>query len=172
MELTAETARALFEYNPETGHLTYRVTKGRRVVQGRRAGCQIRKGYRGVRVEGNMYQEHRLIWLVHFGHWPTDQLDHINGRRSDNRLCNLRECTSAENNQNRKASCTNELGLLGVRKSGKRFFAKIKHNYRDYYLGTFDTPEEAHAAYAGAKAVLHTFNPRVPARSIQTSNHC
>lgn len=164
--LTAEEARELFSYDPATGFLTYAVTLGRRVVKGRRAGRDRRGGYRLVEVKGRDYYEHRLIWLIVHGRWPKDQIDHINGDDRDNRLCNLRECTSAENNQNHKRK-KNKTGLTGVRKAKgceARWVARISHNSRKIYLGIFGSPEEAYTAYVKAKAELHSFQPTIPDR--------
>lgn len=38
-------------------------------------------------------------------------------------------------------------GFKGVRKNGKRFVSNIRFNTKQIYLGSFDTPEEAHEAY-------------------------
>jgi hypothetical protein len=101
---------------------------------------------------------HRLAWLYVTGAWPKKHLDHINGDRADNRFCNLREADDAANNQNRKrANKCSLTGVLGVTycKQTKRYRAVIMHNRKSIHLGRFDTPEEAHAAYVGAKRVLH-----------------
>ena len=40
---------------------------------------------------------HRLAWLLHTGDWPTNDIDHINRDRKDNRICNLRVLTRSQN---------------------------------------------------------------------------
>ena len=48
---------------------------------------------------GREYRLHRLVWLwVHGAHVPDGMtLDHINGVKTDNRICNLRLATPAQN---------------------------------------------------------------------------
>lgn len=106
-----------------------------------------------------MYLEHRLAWLYVTGTWPSDQIDHVNGIRDDNRIFNLREATGPENNGNqRQARSDNKTGLLGVYwdKQHKKFSAKIMFSGKHKYLGYFPTAEEAHAAYIKAKRELHS----------------
>lgn len=52
--------------------------------------------------------------------------------------------------------CTNATGLLGVSKADSRGFrARIFYAGKETHLGTFKTPEDAHAAYLAAKRRLH-----------------
>ena len=88
-------------------------------------------------------------------------VDHINGNRGDNRLCNLRDVSRKINTQNRKsASINNSCGLLGVSehkgvgKSG-RFVAGIYIEGKRKHLGVFDTAQQAHEAYLTAKRKYH-----------------
>ena len=90
------------------------------------------------------------------GSFPVNHVDHINGDRYDNRWCNLRDCTANENQQNRFVS---RPGLTGVDKQHNRYRATIMANRVVYRLGSFDTAEQAHAAYMKAKQVLHTTDP-------------
>lgn len=84
-------------------------------------------------------------------------LDHVNGDRADNRICNLREVTRAENLQNQKrARRDNKLGILGVHRTANgRFMACIGVNGTNRYLGVYKTPELASEVYQLAKQMLH-----------------
>jgi hypothetical protein len=75
------------------------------------------------------------------------QIDHINGNKLDNRSCNLRLCTHAQNSQNRPGKKTNWTGYKGVTAKGKKFVARIKANGKHITIGTFATALEAAAAY-------------------------
>jgi len=109
--------------------------------------------------------EHRIIWALVTGRWPEAQIDHINGIGSDNRWINLREATPSENGQNRvRLPLNNTSGFLGVSQHKGKWQAHIGFNNHKYGLGRFNTPEEAHAAYLGAKRVLHTFQPKLKLR--------
>src|SRR5262245_61099747 len=81
--LTAHYARKLLCYDAETGVVTWRVKASNRVNKGDRAGC-MRNDYRVVRVDGGLYLEHRVIWLLVTGAWPP----HSNGNGHDNRWGN------------------------------------------------------------------------------------
>lgn len=83
------------------------------------------------------------------------QVDHINGNGLDNRRSNLRICTRSENARNRGMYRNNKQGLKGVKKNGSGFSAEVMADRKLHYLGTFQTPQEAHAAYCSAASVLH-----------------
>lgn len=90
------------------------------------------------------------------GGWPTNEIDHKNGVKDDNRFGNLRQATHLLNQQNqRKAQRKNKAGLLGVCAKRNGFMASIKVNGKNKWLGSFSTPELAHAAYVAAKRKFH-----------------
>ena len=116
----------------------------------RKAGVKTH-GYVKISIDDKKYYAHRLAWLYVYGFIP-DLLDHINRIGTDNRISNLRAATKRLNvhNSTRKDNTT---GFRGVTMSanGKRFIAQGKIPGRtSQYLGTFDTAEEAHAAYLAA----------------------
>lgn len=86
-------------------------------------------------------------------------VDHIDGNPLNNCRCNLRICTQAENIRNRKIGSLNQSGFKGVtakhRLSGTRYQAAIEYSGKRKFLGSFDSPEEAHAAYVNAALELH-----------------
>jgi len=152
----------LLRYNPNTGVFTWLANRNIQTFAGDVAGSIKKDGYIAIGVNKKYYKAHRLAWLFTYGVWPTSQIDHINGDRTDNRIVNLRESTSAQNHQNRKLPKTNTSGYMGVYKdvSGK-WAARIRIAPTRVFLGLFDTPEQAAKAYTLAKANLHTFNPEV-----------
>lgn len=126
-----------------------------------KAGHIDGSGYIQIRVDWKMIQAHHIIWALMTGEWPKNQIDHRNGKRDDNRFSNLREATPSEQNQNVALRKDNQAGLTGVHQRGSgRWRAAISARGRRHSLGSFDTKEEAHAAYLDAKNRLHQFQPQ------------
>ncbi len=154
-DLTADEVRSLFDFNPATGELQWRVR--RQGVRSSRSRNSLNShGYREVTIRGRSYLVHRIGWLHHFGKWPVSQLDHVNGVRTDNRIKNLREATPSQNQWNRRKPKNNTSGFKGVslyKKGRRRWRAIIKVGEKSVYLGVYKTAQEAHAAYVAAARV-------------------
>lgn len=168
--------RQLLAYDPETGKLFwkergpewFRDTDGRtaqhacRNWNARYAGQEAftpkdAHGYRIGAIKDVKYKAHRVIWALVHGAWPVGDVDHVNMDRADNRIANLREADRSQNMRNRGATRRNSTGLKGVCWDGekKKWLAQIKLDGRNKYLGRYDTPEEAHAAYVKAATREH-----------------
>ena len=145
MELTQEYLKNILDYNPEIGLLSWKVSRGN--VKKGSVVSYVEDGYIRIGIDGIVYQAHRIIWLWMIGEWPELHLDHINGDRSDNRLCNLREATYSQNAQNRKLANNNTSGYKGVSFKSNKWVAGIN-------LGAFNTKEEAALAYNEAATKL------------------
>jgi hypothetical protein len=149
--------RELLDYDAGTGEFTWKVDRAHNATAGSKAGCINEHGYVQVFVDRKKWRGHTLAWFYVHGEIPRPMLDHINGIRHDNRLSNLRIATREINTQNlKRARRDSTSGLLGVVKErGNRWKAEIQANGKRIYLGCFSTPQEAHAAYLGAKRSLH-----------------
>ena len=114
--------------------------------------CADKDGYLRGKVLGVKFSAHRVAWLLQTGAWPADDIDHVNGVRSDNRWVNLRGIPHAENQKNRALSKNNTSGVNGVRWCAPRgqWEARIKTSGRLVMLGYFNTLEAAAAARAAA----------------------
>lgn len=153
--LTIEEARKRLAYDPDTGKLTWKQLRNSFRV-GEEARSLDVAGYVQVNIAGTVIKGHRLAWFLHYGEWPSDHIDHINGIRNDNRIANLRVVSGTLNTQNkRKAMPKSKTGVLGVVKVGGRYQANIHKNRKKHYLGTYSTAEEAHQVYVLAKRQLH-----------------
>jgi hypothetical protein len=156
----------IFRYDPTTGVFRRTESKGRWKA-GQIAGTQGPQGYVFLNVAGKLYRAHRLAWLHFYGEWPKLFVDHINGVRHDNRIANLRQATNAENLQNsHRPRSQNRSGFLGVVPNRKRWAAQIMLDGKTTCLGTYDAPEEAHAAYIAAKARMHPFQQLADGRRL------
>lgn len=140
--------RAL-NYDKETGVFTWKKNKNRRsrLDDGAIAGSLKKYGYIKIKLRGKQYSAARLAWLYVYGSWPSNYIDHINGVKTDNRICNLRDATPRQNSQNLKRHREGKLiGANFVKKTGK-YKAVIKLGKSVKYLGIFKTEIEAHQRY-------------------------
>jgi len=163
--LTAERAREVLAYCHGDGSLTWRITLSRARVAGKSAGYRRRDGYLHIGVDGQMYLGHRLVWLIVTGAWPTCEVDHIDGDRTNNRFVNLRDVDMSGNAQNR-CRPQGKNPYLGVSWDAeqRKWRAGIRVNGRRKCLGRFDDPAVAHQRYLEAKAKLHI--PTVIAKTV------
>ena len=152
--LTAERARELLRYDPETGSFFQPVT-GDAIRKNGVARWHNGDGYIRIRLDGRKYLAHRLAWLMINGSWPAERIDHRNGKPSDNRWCNLRAATATTNKYNSIVRRDSSSQLKGASKNRDRWKATIQVNGKSVHLGLFDTPEEAHAAYCAAAQMYH-----------------
>ena len=99
---------------------------------------------------------HRVLWAMRHRRWPVSTVDHRDRIRDRNGIGNLREATKAEQTQNASPK-KNKTGFPGVYVNYRKYSTGVTVGGRHYYLGSFDTPEAAHAAYLEAKTQHHPF---------------
>ncbi|MGL4830853.1 MAG: HNH endonuclease [Vibrio sp.] len=135
----------LLNYNPESGLVYWSSDRNNKTKAGDLAGGLCDKGYVKVKVNGNTYGAHVIGWFLHYGVMPTGDIDHINGVRSDNRICNLRDVSSCENMKNKRLYKSNKSGVSGVRfvKSRNEWVATIGVNGKKKTIGYSKSFEEA-----------------------------
>lgn len=130
-------------YDKDSGIFTW-------IKTGKIAGSVQSRGYVIIGLHGSQYLSHRLAWAMVYGKFPVQQIDHINQVKTDNRIENLRDVSQSENLLNQSVPTSNNTsGFRGVHfcKITKKYVAQRGVNYKNYRLGYFDTPEEAHNAY-------------------------
>ena len=140
--ITQEYLKSIFNYDPDTGDFTNIVDRNYNSMAGDLVGCINSKGYRVITMGSRNYRSHRLAWLYMEGVWPENQIDHINGARSDNRWENLREATCSQNRMNNLLNKNNKSGVSGVYYKNK-WLARITVNYKSIRLECDGTLEGA-----------------------------
>lgn len=148
MELTQQAVCDLFSY--KDGILFWRNPRGKKMKPGDPAGYVGVLGYMLVRLDGKMYRNHRIIYLMYHGVLP-EYIDHIDGNPLNNHIENLRSCTLSQNQHNRKKA--------GVtwHKRNKKWQVQLSVNNQYKYIGQYAEREladlvasEAYAKYHGA----------------------
>lgn len=153
--VTAKRVRELLSYDPSTGEFRWKVR--RKLKAGSIAGCEFTnqdgKKYWRVSIDGKKYLAHRLAWLVTYGEFPPEQIDHIDGNGLNNRLENFRAVSNAENHRNRRNQSNNTSGVSGVgwHKASRKWQAYIAVNRKDVHLGYFTNKDEAISARKAAE---------------------
>lgn len=161
--IDAATLRELIDYDPETGSLTWR----HRVDApgwstrwaGKPCGAKSARGYVNVGLMGKTMQAHTIAWIIATGGPPSGEIDHINGVRWDNRLCNLRDVSRVQNQRNLPIQKNNRSGHPGVERFRGKWRAVIVVDRHPIRLGTFPSFDQAKAARVAAEKA-HGFTVR------------
>lgn len=131
-----------YEYDSATGKL-WRLhvhTSSYREVKGTNS-----EGYGRVYLHTKEYRAHHICWYLHYGIWPSKEIDHKNRIRDQNNIDNLRESTDAQQTNN--LSTQSKFGrCIWYKKRINRYEVCIRRNKQIIYVGVFKTPEEAIAA--------------------------
>lgn len=141
--MDASILHEIFEYSD--GALYWKKRKWADKKVGKRAGWIHPDGYRFVYVQNfGPCREHRVIFMMHYGYLPN-QIDHINGKKDDNRIENLRASDNFTNSQNTKRLCTNTSGVKGVcfDKAAMKWKARICINGKRKTIGYYDNLADA-----------------------------
>lgn len=127
-------------------------------------GSKGSHGYGEMRINGNNNLAHRVSYERHIGSIPIGkEIDHICHNRSCVNPAHLRVTTTKQNAENHQgATRASSSGMRGVyplkRATKPKWPAKVKHGSKTYYVGTFDSPEEAEVAVVAKRNALHTHN--------------
>jgi len=171
-----EILKAVISYKPETGKFVWLPrtpdmfeAKGRRSAEGCCANWNSRyagnpaltyigtHGYYCGNLFGSVRLAHRVAMAIISGGWDFEYVDHINGDKLDNRACNLRACTNAQNLYNSRQRLGGHSKYKGVswNKGNQKWVAYITVNGRNKHLGCFKDQESAAMAYNRASVDLH-----------------
>jgi hypothetical protein len=161
--LTQNRLHELLIYDQTTGVFTRAKAVNGRTKKGEIAGRKNADGYVVISVDNVTHVAHRLAFLWVTGEHPSHELqvDHINGKRDDNRWENLRLVTANENQHNRHHAdifhgrTSKRLGVCFKDRGRNRWEANIRVGGKLIYLGRYANEDEAANAYMKAKAYYH-----------------
>jgi hypothetical protein len=135
-----------FVYDSETGYIYNRY--------GKISQSTSTKGYIKICLsfKGKKHQlsAHHFAWFCINNNCEFEQLDHINGVKNDNRICNLRNVNNQQNQFNQK----NVKGY-SYHKPLNKWRAYIRLNYKLIHLGYYDLKTDARNSYLKAKNKYH-----------------
>lgn len=173
--------KQILEYKPETGVFLWkerRVThKAVRAWNTRCAGKEVGsihgalsgRSYKRTSIEGRSYYLHRLAFLYMTGEWPPGEVDHADRDPANNAWSNLRCATRAQNSANKRGYRTSQSGVKGVYfvpRTG-RWQSKIGVGGKSKHLGTFDSIDDAEAAYRAAAQSIYGQFARTHRRDVE-----
>ena len=146
------------EYCAETGSLRFKQRPSARACWNARHAGKLAlstkgaDGYLRGYLFARMTLAHRIAFALHSGRSDIGYIDHINGNRSDNRACNLREVSMAENAKNKARPSNSTTGHVGVSETyDGKFRAHITVSHRTIHLGRFSDIEQAITARRAAE---------------------
>ena len=164
---SADYLRECFEYRPHMGGLYWKPRPKRHFASEvswrrfnekysrKRVGTVDSKtGYRKLTLDGVSIRAHNLVWIICTGTWPKEYLDHINHKRDDNRIVNLREVSKQGNGRNHSLYKNNKSGVSGVYWQNGRWKARLRPNRKAVFVGSFEHLHEAEAAIIEARNKL------------------
>jgi hypothetical protein len=148
--------REMFRYDRESGVLFWIACRSNAHKNGDTVGAIDTKGRLRAEINGKSYAVHHIIWAMETGCWPSEQIDHHDQNKLNNRMSNLREATNAQNSCNR-VNGKNSTGFKGVsfhKRQGK-YNARIMKDGVSISLGSFDDPQYAAHEYNKAAIQMH-----------------
>lgn len=162
---TPEELAERIKYDPDTGDLTWlplsdpskwRITWNKKFAGTKALNNLSKRGYLVGSWKPYTLVAHRVAWAIYHGQHPTGQIDHINGDRTDNRICNLRDVVNAENARNSALKANNRSGIPGVYRHSQtgKWTAQINSDGKTIGLGCFSRKSDAVIARKAAERVL------------------
>jgi hypothetical protein len=144
--LTQKYLKSILKYNKNTGIFKWKKELSKCIKNKEIAGTISKlNGYAYIGINGKIYKAHRLAWLYVYGHFPKQMIDHINRKKTDNRICNLRDVSRSVNGHNKGLQSNNTSGHKGIYldKRDNIWFSQIKINNKIIHLGRFKYKKDA-----------------------------
>jgi hypothetical protein len=138
-------------YNSLQGKLFWAISPSYRAPVGSEVGA-LESGYLRSQITKNgvryRFSLHKAVWFWEKGYYPKGFLDHKDLNRLNNKIENLRLASRTENNRNRfYGKGSSKYQGVSFHNKNKKWIAQITQNYKNIYLGSFDSEEEAALVY-------------------------
>jgi len=151
----------LFDY--QDNDLYWKERPSNNVDMSKPAGSIDTKGYRRIRINGTLYQAHRLIYQMFNEQWDiTDtsqdnSVDHADRDKSNNNIDNLRVATNSQQKHNNGEYKNNTSGASNVYwdKQHKKWRVIVSVNKKPRHGGYFVNKEDAIAKATQMRNELH-----------------
>lgn len=129
-----------FYYDPSSPSCLRNKVSRRAARQDMVQGSLGNRGYWQVRLLGERFVQHRIVWELHFGPVPEGSvIDHIDRDKSNNRIENLR-CTTQSSNMTNQPQ-RNKSGHKGVYQNQANGKYQVRSLKDSKYLKTVDSIE-------------------------------
>jgi hypothetical protein len=159
--MNAEYVKSRLEYNPDTGIFRWKPIEVNRKQDkawntkyaGARAGCICQGTHRVINLDGTVFYEQRLAWLMVHGEWPKGEILHLNGKTADNRLVNLRDVPHKVIMNTRRDNTGLPEGVFNNHRTGM-LRAFLPWGSKQKYLGQFKKVETAAWVVEEAKRIV------------------
>lgn len=136
IHLTQEQLLEIFDYDPSTGALTWKIHRSNRAPKGSYVGWVHTTGHLRTKIDSISYFVHRIIWKMLYNEEP-EEIDHDDCNKLNNAQYNLRACDSSQNAHNRFKYSNNSSGVKGLThnksKTSNNWLAQIRLNGKNYY---------------------------------------
>lgn len=154
-----EYLRQTYSYDPLTGDITL-------LRLNQITGTSKSSGYKEIGVNlpsgKRLLKAHCIAWFLHYDQWPSDEIDHKDQDKGNNRIDNLRLATSGSNKANtrkyktwgKKPTSSKYKGVSWCKRD-KYWFAYVGVGKKQIELGRFETELEAAKAYNKAALEHH-----------------
>jgi len=151
--ITQELLHTIFEY--KDGCLYWKINH-KNAKKGSEIKAKSSHGYKVVTVNGKQHKVHRIIWQMNYGNLPK-LIDHIDGNKENNKLCNLRPASVQQNQCNRKLQSNNTSGVKNVvyDRFRDKWKVQIVSNGKLISIGRYDDLEAAELVAILAREKYH-----------------
>lgn len=152
--LTKDYLHQIFEYRD--GFLYWKIKVGGMSPGDKAGSTSVNNGRTHVQIKRKFYKVHRIIFMMFYGYIPKE-IDHADTNESNNKIENLREATSSQNNYNQKLRKDNTSGIKGVTwdKSRQKWHVQVVVNKKPVFQARFDDLELAELVAQEARDKYH-----------------